>query len=313
MPVFRILLWLLLAGAAWLFRVSYIGWLGPWLLAVVLIVPPAMLLCSLPSILRLQIVLHANARVVKNTDAALRIEFVHRGPLPVHSVTIHLEIRNRYTGEVKLENFLFRNVESSISEIPLPTEQCGVLQCRILRYEVNDALGLFSLRRQNDAGASCCVLPEALPCSNALDLENASQPASRLVPKYGGGFAEEHDLRVYRPGDPPNSIHWKLSSKTEDLIVREALVPEARTIYVVLALCGENDVGLGVLRWLSAELLRREEPHVIVADSLYSVGSEEESDAALANLLSRPMGELCYFDETSARRIYTVKGSEVLT
>ncbi len=313
MPFFRILLWLLFVGAAWLFRMSYIGWFGPWLLAVVVVVPPVMFLLSLPSMLRMKILLQTNARVVKGTEAALKIAFQCRGLLPVHSVTIHLEIRNRYTGEAHQQSFIFRNVVTSESEMPLPTEQCGMLSCRILRYEAGDALGLFSIRRRCDAAAFCCVLPDAKKCSNPLDLEETTQNSSRLLPKYGGGFAEEHDLRVYRPGDPPNSIHWKLSSKTEDLIVREALVPEARTVYVVLALCGENDSGLSVLRWLSAELLQREEPHVIVADSLYPVGSEDECDAALANLLARPMGELCHFDETSARRIYTIKGSEVLT
>ena len=313
MPFLNILSWLSLIALVWLFRMSYIGWFGPWLLAVVVVVPPAMLLIALPSMLRLKIFLHSNSRVVKSTDASLRVAFQCRGILPVHAVTIHLEIRNRYTGEVQQQSYIFRSVETSESELPLSTEQCGMLTCRILRYEISDALGLFSVRRRSDAVAFCCVLPDAKKCSNILDLEDITQTNSRLLPKYGGGFAEEHDLRVYRPGDPPNSIHWKLSSKTEDLIVREALVPEARTIYVVLALCGENDSGLSVLRWLSSELLQREEPHVIVADSLYPVGSEEECDTALTNLLSRPMGELCHFDETSARRIYTIKGAEVLT
>lgn len=33
------------------------------------------------------------------------------------------------------------------------------------------------------------------------------------------------DIREYVPGDDIRSIHWKLSSKTEDLIVRQASDP----------------------------------------------------------------------------------------
>ena len=42
------------------------------------------------------------------------------------------------------------------------------------------------------------------------------------------GPGEDYDLRDYRPGDPMRSIHWKLSSKWDELIVREraeAFVP----------------------------------------------------------------------------------------
>ena len=47
MPILRLLLWLFLVGAAWLFRLSYIGWVGPWILAVVIALPPIVLLLSL--------------------------------------------------------------------------------------------------------------------------------------------------------------------------------------------------------------------------------------------------------------------------
>ena len=35
------------------------------------------------------------------------------------------------------------------------------------------------------------------------------------------GFSEEHELRPYREGDAINLIHWKLSSKYDEPIVRE--------------------------------------------------------------------------------------------
>lgn len=30
-----------------------------------------------------------------------------------------------------------------------------------------------------------------------------------------GAYAEEHELRPYRPGDPMRTVHWKLTAKQE--------------------------------------------------------------------------------------------------
>ena len=172
-------------------------------------------------------------------------------------------------------------------------------------------LGLFVIRRSFDSELSCAVLPEAQQAQ--VNLDAALDAVQVLKPKYGGGFSEEHDLRDYRPGDLPNSIHWKLSSKTDKLIVREALDVENCDIFLVLEQPGAHDEGLAVLRWLSAELLRREEPHLIVADSIYPAGNESESEAALISLLSSAMRPPCIFDPRNARCVFRVRGSEVCT
>ncbi len=311
MPFVHFLGWLMLVGVGWLFRASYVGWLGPYVFAALILLPLVMLLVSLPAMMGLQINLSSPGRVMRGSEGKLTVEFVNPRILPVHSVTLHLEIRNRYTGETRRHNFLFRNLESSTSEIPLETKDCGELECCVLRFECRDALGIFSVRRRGESVCSCTVMPFAAESDNAVNFEAALSTATVLKPKYGGGFAEEHDLRGYRPGDTANSIHWKLSSKTDSLIVREALVPENSTIFLVLSRVGEQDRGLEVLRWLSRTLLEREEPHVIVADSLYPIGNEAETDDAIASILSWPMRSPCGFDAVGARCVFTVSAGEV--
>ena len=311
MPILRFLLWLFLVGAAWLFRLSYIGWLGPWILAAVITLPLIILGLSLPSMLGLDIQLEAPDYAVRLKDASYSILFSNPRLLPVHSAVVHLQLQNRYTGEKWKQNYIFRNLETSRSELPLPTEYCGMISCSVISCDIRDAMGLFSVRRKFKTECSCAVLPDAIQSDEPVNFETALSTSHVLKPKYGGGFAEEHELRGYRPGDLPNSIHWKLSSKMDDLIVREALVPENSTIYVVLAHAGEKDRGLEVLRWLSHELIMLEEPHVIVADSHYPVGNDEETDAALASLLSWPLREPCGYDAKQARCVFIISGREV--
>ena len=67
----------------------------------------------------------------------------------------------------------------------------------------------------------------------------------------------------------------------------------------------------GAFQWQARKLVELDEPHVIVADSLYSVGNEEETDDAIASILSWPLREPCGFDAGGARCIFTISAGEV--
>lgn len=309
MLILRLFLWALMVGAAWLAQVYYNAWPGPWLLACTAVLPPVLFLLSLPSMLGVKIQLEGPGRVVRGTKAEYTVCFTNKRLLPVHGIKLQLELYNRYTENVRHESYRLQNLSSARITVPLPTKECGVISCRIKRCELQDMLGLFVIRRSFETELSCAVLPEAQQAQ--VNLDAALDAVQVLKPKSGGGFSEEHDLRDYRPGDLPNSIHWKLSSKTDKLIVREALAVENCDVFLVLEQPGVHDEGLAVLRWLSAELLRREEPHLIVADSIYPAGNESESDAALISLLSCPMRPPCSFDARTARCVFRVRGSEV--
>ena len=65
MPILHVLLYLLLIALAWLFRASYIGWLGPYIFAAAVLLPLVILLASLPSMTGLRIHLIASPRVMR--------------------------------------------------------------------------------------------------------------------------------------------------------------------------------------------------------------------------------------------------------
>lgn len=89
----------------------------------------------------------------------------------------------------------------------------------------------------------------------------------RHRPKPGGGFAEEHELRDYRPGDSLREVHWKLSAKTDTLMIREAQEPITGRALLTLDLYGtpeELDSTLSQLAWLSRWLTEHGAVHQIL-------------------------------------------------
>lgn len=311
MPTLNFLFCLIIAACIYVFRLSYIGWFGPYLMAVTAAVPPLLVLLSLPSMLGMRVGLKAQAQCTKGGEAKLHICFATRRALPLSRVTVRLEIENLYTGEIIRQRLTYKSISNGEAVLPLPTDLCGTLECRAVSFECRDLLGLFAMRHEGGESAKCTVLPRASKPDNSLDLDAAMNSAAALKPKYGGGYSEEHELREYRPGDTVNSIHWKLSSKTGKTIIREAMVCENDRVFLLLSDFGADGRGLEILSWLSLELSKKEIAHTIVSGGQFEVFNEANTVEALHALLSRPMSAPCAFDRSAARCIFIISGGEV--
>lgn len=311
MPTLNLLVYFLILAFAYGFRSIYLGWFGPYLVAVVAAVPLVLLLLSLPSVYRLRLNLHVPSHVSKGKACGFRIQFTNPALLPIRQVRIWVEIKNLFTGEVCQEKHLFLSVGTSSASLPLPTHSCGKLVIRVTRFECRDLLGLFSFQRPPCAAVQCAILPRPQRPSAPLNLEALLNTLPNLQPKYGGGFSEEHDLRPYHPGDPTNAIHWKLSSKMDEPIVREALERKDKDIFLVLTHFAKNDSSLEHVYWFSLALCEKELPHFIVSDAVYPVENEDESLTALSSILSSPAQPPTAYDGKNARCVILFDGEEV--
>lgn len=257
----------LLAGVV--FYLAYRQWLG-WLLFVALLCLPILsLLLSLPALLSVKLVSHCPQILQQNEKAILEIWEECLFPIPVYGCQI--EVRRCITAE----KFLLQ------PEAFLPTEHCGALLCCIQKAWAYDYLGLFRFRLRQMPAQQVVVRPREIPVSEFPLLEHKSHTAWR--PKNGGGFAENHELRLYRPGDNLNQIHWKLSAKTGKFIIREPMIPAGYQGIVCLCITGdakELDEKFGRLLHVCRQLLEWNMLHeigVISADAIERHPIENEA------------------------------------
>ena len=311
MPTASLFSYLLCLCAVYLFRVVYHGWFGVYFFLVLITAPLLILLLSLPSVISLKLHTECSRYCRKGESREGRLIFRTVWKIPAGRVGVRVEMKNRFTGESTANDHLYDHITDVRCAIPLPAKRCGRVDLRVVRWECSDLLSFFSFRKKNPKAAFYTVLPLASAPDPAPDLDAALSREVHYKPKPGGGFAEEHELREYRPGDPSNSIHWKLSAKTDRLIVREALEALEDQIFLVLADPGEDDRGLSVLAWLSSELCRRELPHQIVSGMVFQVNAEEDLPLILSELLAEPFQPPCPFDEARARCIFFIRGGEV--
>ena len=267
------------------FYYFYREWLSWLFLTILVALPWLSLLLTLPALLTVRAELEVAGAVTAGQECSATVRLISDIPAP--SFRYKFRVANAITGEKKTLK----------PGQPLPTAVCGRLTVASVPVGVYDYLGLFCLPLRKKPQATVYVWPDAVPLSYEPDF--ARRPPKRWKPKPGGGFAENHELRLYRPGDNLQQIHWKLTAKTGKLILRESMVPIHQALRLTLDLSGtaeEINRKLGRLLWLSRLLLEKEIPFQISALTgngilTWEAESENSFNAAMTELLSTPASQ----------------------
>ena len=275
----RRLWYLAVTAGCFVFYLCYQEWFSWLLLLGILGLPWLSLLLSLPGMATFRVRTSAEGHVMLGTDIPLRLMGSSRYPVPPFRG--QMQLGRALTGD----NWTFRYAAK------LPTDVCGALTVAAQKVYVYDYLGLFRFPVRKLGEQKILVRPYPLAMPSPPDLERYL--AKSWKPKPGGGFAENHELRLYRPGDSLNQVHWKLTAKTGKPIIREAMEPQRGLILLTVDICGngaELNRKFGRLLWLGNYLLRRElsfEIHGLAGEGLLCqrVSNEQELQKAMDILL----------------------------
>ena len=284
-----------------LFYAFYFGYLSLVFLFLAAALPVFSLLFSVPRIRKRGLTLCAPPKTQMGREVFWEVGVTGRGTLP--AVKWKLAIVNRNNPQQKRwETRLVRACKGEPVLLQADTAHCGSFQCTVERAWAYDLLGLFRFRLKRPLPVTMTVLPRPeRPCPMPAMPDLAL--SRHMVPKKGGGFAEDYDLRLYRPGDPLRTVHWKLSAKTGELVVREPLEPQ--NIYARLSLSlslneRELDSVLGQLYWLSRKLLRMGVSHLVIWSCApdgkrYAAQLDlgEDIEQLLLLLMNAPADEVC--------------------
>lgn len=203
------------------------------------------------------ILLHREAR---NLKVDLNIEPAGLNGENVHPVmTLEAPVRLWASGyamvEVSIQNLMFNTKEKkrflmpvrgreNSFELPVATEKCGEVSVECRNVWIYDMFRLFRFRGKGFEEVRTVIFPGKVKIR--LDMKRTAagsrQEEGIVQNRRGNDPSEMFDIREYVPGDDIRSIHWKLSSKTDSLILREASDPSHYNV-VVMPDFGLNQLG----------------------------------------------------------------------
>ena len=283
----RILYALLLIGCT-LMHFAYGQYVTHYILLFMLLLPILSLLISLPAILTSSAELTGGEDVRRTRAAKVRLTVRCRFFLPPERICIRIERRNLFLDAHPEKQKLIMHGTRSEKIVFAP-----------------DNLGLISIPIRRSGLTALTVLPnEERPVPDP-DLVQMSNLVLKPKPQ---GFSEEHELRPYREGDAINLIHWKLSEKYYEPIVREPQVLLRKNIVLSADLPGtyaEQQSVLEQLCFLSGQLTEQGIPYVLhFGMQTVTVASEGEFERFLKTVLSEPMRE--------TRAVPTLSGNDTI-
>lgn len=161
----------------------------------------------------------------RGQDMGLRLLLNSAGSRPLGRIGVQLVCENHVFGTEEIHQLILapgRN-KRAVYEVPLDSHNCGVRTISIKKIICWDGLGLFSCPVQAGQTFVCTVYPFESKMhadfSRYVDREQSGEIYDDA--KSGMDVSEVFDLREYQEGDNLQSIHWKLSGKLNQLIVRE--------------------------------------------------------------------------------------------
>jgi hypothetical protein len=107
---------------------------------------------------------------------------------------------------------------------------------------ISDLFRLFNLRKTENVYSTVTVYPRKLEFENPPVYSITDIPSDTASAVPGADRSEQSGIREYVPGDSLKSIHWKLSSKTQDLQVREFTTNDSRHVWVLCDLAGHREI-----------------------------------------------------------------------
>lgn len=169
--------------------------------------------------------LNGEHRVISGQKAELRVRMTCPRLRPGGRVQLCMKCRNLVFGRTEDSVFLLEPGRGRAKEhrVPLDTEVCGGRKLQVTEVVCYDLLGLFSRKKAVEQEFAYMVCPYEAPMYVSLQRHREREQAGDIYDgkKSGTDVSEVFGLREYREGDPLQSIHWKLSGKMNQLIVRE--------------------------------------------------------------------------------------------
>lgn len=167
--------------------------------------------------------------VIKNEEFPVRLRIINRSIFPIGKAEAFIEYCNIFSNEINTFNLLLpiqaRNTQSV--SFQLNSKYCGIIGIRCEYISIYDPLRLFEFKIGKNIHQEIAIMPECHEINGQICSADKENEESSVFSEFRAGDdpSEIFDLRDYHQGDKLNRIHWKLSSKKDEFIVKDYSLP----------------------------------------------------------------------------------------
>lgn len=310
-----------------LFAVNFLfseGYAGPYMLALVLLVPAMSVLHTALTCRGIDAGLVMKDICVKGESVSGCLKIKNRGSFALFKIRVCLSAENLMTGEKHQRVFdtaISGKRETEI-EFMMKNSLCGMIRLTFEEVTVYDIFGIYGKKIKTGFEEGIKVLPDMFPMVPHIlpGIASDSESIEYSLQKPGDDASEIFGIREYREGDSMRNIHWKLTGKCDDIMVKLPSLPLENSILLLLetGIAGGGritpevcDALTEIYVTLSQSLAGNGIPHSLAwfdrrTDKmfLFDIDNEDDLNSAMGRLLSSGHGA----DEISTAGHYIREG-----
>ncbi len=260
----------------------------------------------------------------------LKLYLTNRSIFPVPMVKIVVEYGSCFLAQRTTET-LVNSIDAKGNNcltISATSKYCGMYEYRIKKVYIYDYLSIFKFRKECSEQLKVTILPNINVIEEKLAINNSKVLVESDLfssVKSGEDPSELYGIRTYEQGDNMNRIHWKLSIKQDELMIKQFGLPINCAVAIMVDFyAGSRSLTLlqmdGIIEsilTLSLSLVYQEQIHYIIWYDEYKENCErfrvetEEDCYEVASLLFRcklnvmPYDLLTYHEAQFSREQYT--------
>ena len=214
---------------------------GSWLMAAVLLLSALLLILSAAVTSlggrKTEIKLSVPRAAERNENFRGRMTLKNQSAWPVFGGRGQILWENLFTdehGEIPI-TFSLGSREKRTIEFEACSGWCGCIKVTFSGWRCSDFFHVFSVKRKAVAEGATVIMPEkqnrdfSFLTREGFDMESFRYSGN--CP--GDDPGETYDIREYQPGDSIRQIHWKLSGKLDDIMIREKSFPVDDTVLIL--------------------------------------------------------------------------------
>ena len=256
------ILFIVLIIVCFFFYILYLGDFALVLLVIMIAVPIIMFITTYIAKKNISVEFAVKDKVVsKDQSFPVQLVVTNNSFFPVGKAEAHVEYYNVFNNQITSFE-LYLPVQANNSQrvtFRISSKFCGIIKIKNAELILFDPLRIFKFRTGKNIHTEIAVVPSAQEISGTINYTDRVNDESDHFSEYrpGDDPSEVFDLREYIPGDKLNRIHWKLSSKKDEFIVKEYSLPidVPCLIFLDLKCYEDNDYTLPVFDTLVETLL----------------------------------------------------------
>lgn len=159
----------------------------------------------------------------RGSDQELTVIFDNKLYIPSVGCKVTFDLSNDFYEKVKTitVDIPVKGYGENKITVPLTSGESGYITAGNPRIIIEEMFGILSTKGSYDVSEKYMVMPSMVDVGEVDDIISVSDDSEELLTEKGEDTSEIADIREYIPGDRMQRIHWKLTMKTEEMMVKE--------------------------------------------------------------------------------------------